>query len=201
MELTQQLTKALISRLFVEVEASARHVHLTQEDAGILFGHRLTPARPLSQPGQYLCRERVRLLGPKGELSRVAVLGPERSQSQVELSVTDCRTLGITAPVRLSGALADTPGITVASERGKIELSRGVIVAQCHIHMPPEEAASRGLSHGQTVRLRCLSARPVTFEDVSVRVDKSYAPYAHIDLDEANACGLKSGDLALILPC
>ncbi len=200
MELTEQITQAVIGRLFVEVEASARHIHLTKEDAEILFGHALTPARPLSQHGQYLCRERVWLRGPKGEFPRVAVLGPERRETQVELSMTDCVTLGIPAPVRLSGETENTPGITIGTERAQITIPKGVIVAQRHIHMSPKEAASRGLHDGQVVKLRCMSARPVTFENVSVRVHPSFAPYAHIDLDEANACGLRSGDLALILP-
>lgn len=200
MELTQEITQLLTERYFVEVEASARHVHLTKEDAEVLFGHGLTPIRPLSQPGQYLCRERVWLRGPKGELPRVAVLGPERKQTQVELSVTDCFALGIQAPVRLSGEIQNTPGIIIGSDCGQITTDRGVIVAQRHIHMPTEEANARGLRNGQMVKLRCLSQRPITFEQVSVRVDPNFAPYAHIDLDEANACGLKSGDLALILP-
>lgn len=199
-ELSERLTNELISRMFVEVEASARHIHLTKTDAVALFGHSLTPVRPLSQPGQYLCRERVWLRGPKGQLSRVAVLGPERSRTQVELSMTDCITLGIRAPVRLSGDIADSPGITIGTDRDEITVNEGVIVAQRHIHLPPEEAARRNLKNGQTVKLRCMSARPVTFEDVSVRVHRDFAPYAHIDLDEANACGLKTGDLGLILP-
>ena len=199
-ELSERLTNALISRMFVEVEASARHVHLTKTDAEALFGHSLTPVRPLSQPGQYLCRERVWLRGPKGQLSRVAVLGPERNRTQVELSMTDCISLGIHAPIRLSGDITDSPGITIGTDRGELTINEGVIVAQRHIHLPPEEATKRNLKNGQLVKLRCLSARPVTFEGVSVRVHRDFAPYAHIDLDEANACGLKSGDLALILP-
>ena len=199
-ELTERLTKELISRLFVEVEASARHIHLTAQDAETLFGHSLSPVRPLSQPGQYLCRERVWLRGPKGQISRVAVLGPERSRTQVELSMTDCITLGIHAPVRQSGDIAGSAGITIGTERAELTINEGVIVAQRHIHMPPDEAAKRSLRDGQEVKLRCLSARPVTFEGVVVRVHREFAPFAHIDLDEANACGLRSGDLALILP-
>lgn len=196
----EQLTNELMQRLFVEVEASARHVHVTKEDAHALFGHDLTPARPLSQPGQYLCRERVWVRGPKGEFSRVAVLGPARKETQVELSLTDCFTLGIQAPVRLSGDTKDTPGICIGTDRAQISLKKGVIVAKRHIHMSPEEAKLRGLTDRQMVKLRCLSKRPTTFEQVCVRVHPDFATYAHIDLDEANACGLKSGDLALIIP-
>lgn len=196
----EQLTTELMQRLFIEVEASARHVHLTAEDAQTLFGHDLTPARPLSQPGQYLCRERVWVRGPKGEFSRVAVLGPVRKETQVEISLTDCFTLGIQAPVRLSGDTKDTPGVCIGTDRAQLSLKKGVIVAKRHIHMPPEEAKLRGLEDRQMVKLRCLSGRPTTFENVCVRVHPEFAPYAHIDLDEANACGLKTGDLALIIP-
>lgn len=200
MERTEQLTQEIMRRLFVEVEASARHVHLTNADAKTLFGHELTPVRPLSQPGQYLCKERVWVRGPKGEFSRVAVLGPARGETQVELSLTDCFTLGIQAPVRLSGDTKDTPGVCIGTERAQLALAKGVIVAKRHIHMPPEEAKIRGLQDRQMVKLRCLSQRPTTFEEVCVRVHRDFAPYAHIDLDEANACGLKPGDLALIIP-
>ncbi len=200
MNLENQLTEEVLGRLFVEVEASARHVHLTEEDAKTLFGHSLTPLRPLSQPGQYLCAERVWVRGPKGSFPRVAVLGPARKETQVELSLTDCVTLGIQAPVRLSGDTKDSPGICIGTDRAQLALKKGVIVAKRHIHMSPEEAQRRGLQDRQMVKLRCLSQRPTIFEEVCVRVHPSFAPYAHIDLDEANACGLKKGDLALILP-
>ena len=200
MQRTKQLADAIMHRLFIEVEASARHVHLTAADAKTLFGHDLTPMRPLSQPGQYLCKERVWVRGPKGEFSRVAVLGPARSETQVELSLTDCFALGVQAPVRLCGDTKDTPGVCIGTDRAQLSLKKGVIVAKRHIHMPPEEARIRGLQDKQMVKLRCLSQRPTTFEEVCVRVHPDFAPYAHIDLDEANACGLSPGDLALIIP-
>lgn len=196
----QALTEALMRRAFVELEASGRHVHLTEADAMTLFGHRLTEKRPLSQPGQFLSCERLRIVGSRGSFDRVAVLGPERPESQVELSRTDAHALGIDAPVRLSGQLENTPPVTLETELGRVSLRRGVIVAQRHIHMTPEDAALRGIQDRQTVRLRCLTERPVTFEDVIVRVSASYATYAHLDFDEANACGLQPGDLALVLP-
>ena len=196
----QALTEALMRRAFVELEASGRHVHLTEADAMTLFGHRLTEKRPLSQPGQFLSCERLRIVGPRGSFDRVAVLGPERPESQVELSRTDAHVLGIDAPVRLSGQLENTPPVTLETELGRVSLRRGVIVAQRHIHMTPEDAALRGIQDRQTVRLRCLTERPVIFEDVIVRVSASYATYAHLDFDEANACGLQPGDLALVLP-
>ena len=194
------LVETVVSRLFVELEASGRHVHVTQEQAQILFGHQLTPERPLSQPGQYLAKERVTVIGPKGEFRNVAVLGPERKAGQVEISLTDGRTLGIDPPIRLSGDVQGSPGITLVGERGQVNLSQGVIAAQRHIHLTPEDAARFGVKHGQTVRLQTYTARPVIFEDVAVRVSQSFASYVHLDYDEANACGFRKGDLGRILP-
>lgn len=194
------LIRAVTERLFVELEASGRHVHVTKEQASALFGHLLTPERPLSQPGQYLARERVTVIGPKGEFRDVAVLGPERREAQVELSLTDARALGIAAPVRLSGEISGTPGARLRGTRGEISLSSGVIAAKRHIHLTPEAAERFGVQDRQTVRLRTLTDRPVTFEDVTVRVSRDFAPYAHLDYDEANACGFRKGDLGRILP-
>lgn len=193
------LSGAIMERLFVELEASARHVHLTEADALALFGHRLTRKRDLSQPGQYLCEERVTVVGPKGSLNRVAVLGPERPESQVEISLTDARVLGVEAPVRLSGDIRDTPGIRLWSERGEVTLPRGLIVAQRHIHMTPRAAQLQGVRDGELVRLQCLTARPLILEDVAVRVSGKFATYAHLDFDEANACGFRPGDLGRIV--
>ena len=200
MENVQQLANAVVSRLFVELEASGRHVHVTAEQAKILFGHGLTPERPLSQPGQYLAKERVRLIGPKGEFRNVAVLGPERKEGQVEISLTDGRTLGIEAPVRLSGDVAGSPGITLEGERGGATLSQGVIAAQRHVHLTPEDAAKFGVKNGQTVRLQTFTARPTVYGDVAVRVSPDFASYVHLDYDEANACGFRKGDLGRLLP-
>ena len=196
----QELAEAVVSRLFVELEASGRHVHVTAQQAQTLFGHPLTPERPLSQPGQYLAKERVTVIGPKGEFRNVAVLGPERKAGQVEISLTDGRTLGIDPPIRLSGDVQGSPGITLVGERGQVNLSQGVIAAQRHIHLTPEDAARFGVKHGQTVRLQTYTARPVIFEDVAVRVSQSFASYVHLDYDEANACGFRKGDLGRILP-
>lgn len=196
----QELANAVVSRLFVELEASGRHVHVTEEQAKALFGHGLTPERPLSQPGQYLAKERVRLIGPKGEFRNVAVLGPERQTGQVEISLTDGRVLGIEAPVRLSGDVAGSPGITLEGERGQVTLSQGVIVAQRHVHLTPEDAAKFGVKNGQNVRLQTFTARPTIYGDVAVRVSRSFASYVHLDYDEANACGFRKGDLGRLLP-
>ena len=199
----EKLAQAVADRLFVELEASGRHVHLTKDQAKALFGHPLTPQRPLSQPGQFLSRERVKLVGPGGEMEQVAVLGPERREGQVELSLTDCRSLGIRAPVRLSGHVEQTPGIRLEGPLGRVELPQGVIVARRHIHLTPEAARRFGVRDGQVVWLQTLTARPLVFGDVVVRVSPEFAPYAHLDYVEANACGFQKGDLGRIRtgPC
>ena len=165
MENIDALVEAVVGRLFVPVEASGRHVHLTKEQALSLFGHELTPKRPLSQPGQFLCEERVTLIGPKGEFERVAVLGPERKEAQVEISLTDARVLGIDPPIRPSGKVAGTPGITLRGALGEVKLSNGVMVAQRHIHLHPRQAENLGVCDKQVVRLQVLTNRPVIFED------------------------------------
>lgn len=197
----ETITQQVLRRIFVELEASGRHVHVTKEQALALFGHPLTPKRPLSQPGQYLANERVTVIGPKGEFSNVAVLGPERSEGQVELSMTDARALGITAPIRLSGNIKDTPGATLQGEKGSVQLPQGVIVAQRHIHITPEDAKIMQVQDKQVVRLQTYTDRPLVFDDVVVRVSPDFATYVHLDYDEANACGFQKGDLGRILPC
>jgi len=194
-----RLTDLLQRRLFVELEASGRHVHVTKEQALRLFGHDLTPDRPLSQPGQFLARERVCVVGPKGKFDGVAVLGPCRPEGQVELSLPDCRVLGVDAPVRLSGDISGTPGAQLIGPNGTVSLPQGVIAAQRHIHMTPEDAALQNVSDGEVVRLKVLTARPVIFEDVAVRVSPKFQTYVHLDYDEANACGFRKGDLGMIL--
>ena len=199
MEYGEKLAELVTSRLFVELEASGRHVHVTEAQAIQLFGHKLTPKRPLSQPGQFLSQERVTVAGPKGEFREVAVLGPERKEAQVEISLTDGRSLGIPAPVRLSGHVSGSPGAVLSGPMGTVELGEGVIVAQRHIHLTPEAAARFGVQDGQRVKLRTFTDRPLIFEDVVVRVSDQFAPYAHLDYDEANACGFHKGDLGRIL--
>lgn len=195
-----KLTEQLKRKYFVELEASGRHVHLTKEQAITLFGHDLTEARPLSQPGQFLAAERVNVVGPKGKLEQVAVLGPCRKAAQVEISMTDGRILGIAPKVRLSGNVEGTDGICLTGPKGTVTLQQGVIAAQRHIHMTPEDAALQGVKQGAVVKLKTLTARPVIFEDVSVRISSSFQTYAHLDFDEANACGYQKGDLGMILP-
>ncbi len=196
----RDLVDNVLGRLFVELEASGRHVHVTAQQAQILFGHSLTPKRPLSQPGQYLSNERVTVIGPKGEFQNVAVLGPERKAGQVEISLTDTRTLGIDAPIRQSGDVAGTPGAVLVGSCGRVTLPEGVIAAQRHIHLRPQDAQHFGVRDQQTVKLQTYTARPVIFDDVVVRVSKDFAPYVHLDYDEANSCGFRKGDLGRILP-
>lgn len=199
MELVQTIVERVLEGLFLELEASGRHVHLTRDQAQTLFGHDLTPKRPLSQPGQYLCAERVTVVGQKGRLENVAVLGPARKAGQVEISLTDARTLGVDAPIRLSGDVQGTPGATLVGPAGQVRLEQGVIVAQRHIHLRPEDAARLGVRDRQTVKLRTYTRRPVIFDDVMVRVSPEFAPYVHLDYDEANACGFLPGDLGRIV--
>ena len=166
----------------------------------MLFGHSLTQKRPLSQPGQYLSNERLTVVGPKGTFENVAVLGPERKEAQVEVSLTDARSLGLEVPVRPSGDVTGSPGIRLVGPAGEITLEQGVIAAQRHIHITPEDAAHMGVADKQLVRLQVYTRRPVIFEDVLVRVSEQFATYAHLDYDEANACGFHTGDLGRILP-
>ena len=195
-----ELIEKVLQNIFVPLEASGRHVHVTKEQADILFGHALTPKRPLSQPGQYLAEERVTVIGPKGEFQNVAVLGPERKEAQVEISLTDGRVLGIEPPVRLSGDTAGTPGATLVGDCGRVTIPRGVLAAQRHIHMTPEDGARFGVRDKQTVRLQVYTARPLIFDDTVVRIHKDFATSVHLDYDEANACGFHPGDLGRILP-
>lgn len=182
----------------IPVELSARHVHLTEKDAIALFGAPLTHVRDLSQPGQFLCKERVRLIGPKGVIDNVAILGPTRSKSQVEISKTDARALGVDAPVRQSGDVAGSPGIILASDRGIAGLEEGVIVAGRHIHMSPSDAARFGVSDKDMVNVRLSTERPVVFEDVLVRVSGKFNLAMHIDADEGNGAGWKKGITGVI---
>lgn len=171
------------------VETSARHVHLTREAVDTLFGkgHALTNKKNLSQPGQFACEEKVTVIGPKG-LLKASILGPERSANQVELSLTDARTIGLAGvPVRESGDIKGSVGCVIEGPCGRIELSEGVIAAKRHIHMTTADAAVFGVKDKETVGVKLDTARPLIFEDVVVRVSDSYALAMHIDTDEANA--------------
>ncbi len=171
------------------VETSARHVHLAAEHIEILFGkgHELTHKKDLSQPGQFACEERVTVVGPKKEIANVIVLGPARPASQVEVSLTDARTLGVNPPVRESGDIAGTPGCKLVGPCGEVELDCGVIAAKRHIHMTPADAEKLGVADKEIVGVKLDTDRPVIFGDVVVRVNPNFALAMHIDTDESNA--------------
>ncbi|MCP3923245.1 MAG: phosphate propanoyltransferase [Desulfobacterales bacterium] len=173
----------------IPVELSARHVHLSEQDAIALFGGPLTHVRELSQPGQFLCKERVRLIGPKGVIDNVAILGPSRDFSQVEISKTDARILGTETPVKHSGDIDGTPGIILASHKGIVGLEKGLIVAGRHIHMTPGEALKMGVSDKDLVSVHIDGDRPAILEDVCVRTNENFRLSMHIDLDEGNGAG------------
>ena len=196
----EKLAEAVLSRVFVPLEASGRHVHVTAEQARVLFGHGLTPERPLSQPGQFLCKERVTVAGPKGEFRNVAVLGPERKEAQVEISLTDGRSLGVQPPVKLSGDVKNSPGCTLIGPEGTVKLEQGVICAQRHIHLTPEDGKRFGVADRQVVKLQTFTERPAVFEDVVVRLHPEFSAAVHLDYDEANACGFQKGDWGRIIP-
>lgn len=171
------------------VETSARHIHLTNEAVEILFGagHTLTNKKDLSQPGQFACEEKVEVVGPKGSL-KLSVLGPTRPENQVELSFTDARALGVTAPIRESGDVAGTPGITLKGPAGEMTIDCGVIIAKRHIHLTPDTAAEFGVADKQIVKVKIDSnGRSTIYDDVVVRVKSTFAPAMHIDTDECNA--------------
>ncbi len=176
----------------ITVETSARHVHLSQTDLEKLFGegYELTCMKDLSQPGQFACEERVTIVGPKRELKNVIILGPTRGDTQVELSLTDARGIGIIAPVRESGDIAGTPGCKIVGPKGEVEIAEGVIAAKRHVHMTPEDAEAYGLSDKQLVQVSVNNeGRAIVFGDVMIRVSAKYATFMHIDTDECNAAG------------
>jgi acetate kinase len=177
------------------VEVSAHHIHLTQEHVEALFGkgHQLTKQADLSQPGQYACKEQLAIVGPKGRIERVRVLGPARKYTQVEIAMTEQFKLGVHPPIRESGDIAETPGCTLEGEAGSVKLECGVICALRHIHMTPEDALRYGVRDKSIVRVRVAGDRELVFGDVLVRVDPNFALAMHIDTDEANAANVQTG--------
>lgn len=185
----------------VPVGISARHIHLSPEHIEVLFGagYRLKELKPLSQPGQFAAEEQVAIVGPKGKFDNIRILGPARGKTQIEISRTDAFQLGVNPPVRESGNIAGTPGLKVRGPAGEIELQEGVIVAARHIHFHTDDAARWGIADKQKLRVRLGGERPLIFEDVIARVSGQYALDMHIDTDEGNAAGVKTGDTAVIL--
>ena len=190
-----------MSKEFI-VETSARHAHLSEADFKVLFGENasLTIKKPLSQPGQYACEERIKVVGPKKELAGVSILGPFRKASQVELSATDARSLGLGIAVKESGDLANTPGCKLVGPCGEIELKEGVIVAKRHIHATVKDAEELGVKDKDVVKVEvCTPDRSLIFGDVVVRVNDSFALAMHIDTDESNAAGMVPGVMGKIV--
>ncbi|MBO5788432.1 MAG: phosphate propanoyltransferase [Clostridia bacterium] len=183
----------------VLIETSARHIHLSREHVEILFGkgYELTKKKDLSQPGQFACEEKVTIVGEKGTL-KASILGPERPSSQVELSLTDARSIGVKAPIRESGDVAGSGACKLVGPCGEVELTEGVIAAKRHIHLTPEAAEEFGVSDKQIVKVKTNGMRPLIFDDVVVRVSPKFAPAMHIDTDESNAAfGCNEGEIVL----
>ncbi|NLM04728.1 MAG: phosphate propanoyltransferase [Clostridiales bacterium] len=206
--LIEKVVKEVIGRLNAEkdeikipVGVSNRHIHLSREDLDILFGkgYELTKYRDLRQPGQYAARETVIVEGPKGKIESVRILGPTRSETQLEVSFTDARTLGIVAPVRESGKLENSAPITIIGPEGSVKKSEGAITALRHIHMTPDVAKRLGLKDKDIVKVETTGDRQVIFGNVLVRVSDNYALEMHVDTDEANAAGLANNDTVRII--
>ncbi|NLK08445.1 MAG: phosphate propanoyltransferase [Firmicutes bacterium] len=184
------------------VGISNRHIHLSKQDMDKLFGssHELTNIKDLSQPGQFAADETVTLVGPKGVISRVRVLGPTRAKTQVEISRTDAFGLGVRPPVRDSGDHAGSTGqVTIVGPAGAVTLQDGVILAKRHVHMTPADAERMGLKDKSIVKIRCAGPRALIFDEVLVRVHEDFALDVHLDTDEANAAMLNNGDEVEIL--
>lgn len=178
----------------IPIGVSNRHIHLSQEDADVLFGPGYTfqKLKDLSQTGQYALQECLLVAGPKGVLEKVRILGPVRNMSQVELSVSDCYKTGIDAPLRLSGDITGTPGCTLVGPKGSVQLSKGCIVAKRHIHMSPVDAQTFGVTDGQEVALECPGNRGGILSNVTIRVHESFRLECHLDTEEANALGISA---------
>lgn len=205
----EQVTKLVIqslqnfseTRTEVPVGISAKHVHLNRKHVDILFGegYQLTHMKPLSQPGQFAANETVELIGPKGTLSKVRVLGPERSHTQVEVAMSDARKLGVKPPVKTSGDIMGSVGITLRGPKGEVTISEGVIIADRHIHMTPEEARQFNVIDGQKVNLLISGDKGGILHNVCIRVSSKYALDCHIDTDDASAFQIQQGQLVSIL--
>ncbi|AEG59968.1 phosphate propanoyltransferase [Desulforamulus ruminis] len=191
-----QVNPEEITPIPVTVGISARHVHLTREDVDTLFGpgYELKKFKELSQPDQYACEETVTVVGPKGVIEKVRILGPERKQSQVELSISDCFKLGIKAPLRDSGDLSGSSSVTLVGPVGSVTIKEGAIIAARHIHMHTSDAEKYGLEDRDRIYVRAKGPRGIIFGDVLVRVSDKYKLEMHVDTDEGNAVGLRNGD-------
>ncbi len=198
-EIEKRLTR---SKLAIPVGVSNRHCHLTREHFKALFGASAEPKRvkDIKQPGFYAAEEQISVQGPKGTLSKIRLVAPYRDRTQIELAVTDAFAVGLNPPVRESGDVKGSAGATLIGPAGKVDIKEGVIVAQRHLHFSPSEAQAWGMRSGEVVRVRCGTGkgRSTVFEDVVVRVSDKYSLEFHVDTDEANAAGIKTGDIVHI---
>ena len=185
----------------VEVGISNKHLHLCDADLATLFGagHKLTVKKELKQPGQFAAEELVDIIGPKGTLKGVRVLGPPRKESQVELAQTDARSIGLKLPVRESGVLDGSPGVKLIGPAGEVTLSKGAIIAARHIHLSNSQAKEAGVKDKQLVSVKVNSGRPLIFENVLIRSGDVHINELHVDTDEGNAAGIAHGDTVEVL--
>lgn len=183
------------------IALSNRHIHLSQEHIEVLFGagYELTKTKDLSQPGQFACEEKVDVIGGKGTLKGLRVLGPARSKTQIEVSLADARALGVTAPIRDSGDLSGSPGAKLVGPAGEVEITEGVIVAGRHIHMNLEEADQFNVKDGELVDVQTFGPRALVFNNVLIRANKNYSLEMHVDVEEGNAAGVANGDLVELI--
>ncbi|HSH37116.1 phosphate propanoyltransferase [Schnuerera sp.] len=183
------------------IALSNRHIHLSQEDLNILFGenYELTRTKDLSQPGQFACDEKVDIVGSKGTIKGVRVLGPIRSNTQVEISISDAFKLGVKPVVRNSGDIDGTPGVKIVGPKGEIDLENGTIVAARHIHMHTSDGKKFGVKDGDIVKVKTEGMRSIVFENVLVRVKDNFALEMHVDIEEGNAAGVKNGELVELI--
>lgn len=178
----------------IPVGVSNRHIHLSQKDLDVLFGtgYELTKLKDLSQPGQFACKETVTICGPKGAIEKVRILGPVRSKTQVEVLAGDCIKLGVAPHVRLSGDLTKTSGVTIIAQKGSVQIEEGVVVAQRHIHMTPQDAQNLGVTDGETVCIKVEGLRGGIYSNVAVRANDASKLECHLDIEEANAMSVNS---------
>jgi putative phosphotransacetylase len=190
-----------INGSLIPIGVSNRHIHISRRDLDILFGkeYELTKLKDLRQPGQYAAKETVTVIGPKGSFEKVRILGPIRKNTQIEISMTDGFALGIKAPIRESGKIEDTPGVIIKGPNGSLKINEGVIVALRHIHLPEDYAGRHGYKDGDMVSVMSSGLRKTTYHNVLLRVSDRYEPEMHIDIDEANASGMKNGDKVEII--
>lgn len=183
------------------IALSNRHIHLSQEDLDILFGegYELNKVKDLSQPGQYAADEKIDVVGPKRSIKGIRVLGPVRSETQIELSVSDAITLGIAPIIRNSGETEDTPGVKIVGPKGEVDIDHGAIVAARHIHMHTSDAEEFGVKDNDLVKIKVPGPRGLIFDNVLVRVKEDYALEMHVDIEEGNAAGVKNGDMVELI--